>query len=175
MKLFVRFGAAFVMTGLFACEEPVSFDEPPLFQAFDPSVTCPSDQVGWDLSTGGGLEQLDRNSVGDTVKVRLATLNNCGLTETDLRTSCDGQGYCRRAVTCDDAAADVTYLCGTESTVYKARVEGTGTSRSIALSCGAPITIVKAIYAPTARAPADISLQLNAIERLVPVPSTRAL
>lgn len=163
MKNASRFTAALALLGLLGCEAPPpTWEEPPLFQAYDPSVTCPSDQVGWDLSTGGGLEQLKTNAVGSLVKVRSATLTGCGLTDIDLRTQCDGQASCTVNVTCDDAAADVSYVCGTENSVYKARVKNQSGARTLTLACGMPITVTRAIYAPTAAKPADISLQLSA-------------
>lgn len=160
MKHVAPLAAAFALTGFFGCEEPPTYDEPPLFQAYDPLVSCPADKVGWDLSTGGGLEPLERSPVGDAIKVRSSSLANCGLLETEVRTACDGRGLCRKDVTCDDGSVD--YVCGTETAVYKARVDSTSGTRGITLSCGSPITIVKALYAPTAIAPADISLQLSA-------------
>ncbi|MBM4782618.1 MAG: C-type lectin domain-containing protein [Archangiaceae bacterium] len=146
-----------------ACEpEPIP-EAPPLFSAYDPTQSCPNaSEIGWDLTTGGGLEPLKRNSVGDTVKLLTVNLTNCGVTPMELRGSCDGEAECQKAVTCDDSAAEVTYACGTEPATYKARVEGTGSERFIRVSCGQPMTILRAIYAPASPTPADISAQLAA-------------
>ena len=109
-------------------EEPVP-EAPPLFSAYDPTVQCPAGEVGWDLSTGGGLDPLQRNSVGDVIKLINSNLTNCGLTGTDLRQACDGETECTKPVTCADSAVDVTYVCGTEAATYTARVEGVGADR----------------------------------------------
>ncbi len=146
-----------------ACQpEPIP-EAPPLFSAYDPTQSCPnSSEIGWDLTTGGGLEPLKRNSVGDTVKLLTVNLTGCGLTPMELRGACDGEAECQKPVTCDDSAAEVTYVCGTEPATYKARVEGTGSDRFLRVSCGQPMTILRAIYAPASPSPTDISAQLAA-------------
>lgn len=151
---------ALVLTASCA-EEPVP-EAPPLFSAYDPTVQCGAGEVGWDLSTGGGLDPLQRNSVGDVIKLINSNLTNCGLTGTDLRQACDGETECTKAVTCADSAVDVTYVCGTEAATYTARVEGVGADRFLRISCGMPITVLKAFYAPNATRPADISSALAA-------------
>jgi hypothetical protein len=149
------------LVGLGCAVEPVP-EPPPLFSAYDPTVQCPEGQVGWDLSTGGGLEPLQRNSVGDSIKLINANLTNCGLTGMDLRAACDGEAECTRQVTCDDSAVDVTYVCGTEPSTYTARVEGTGSDRILRVSCGLPIVILNAQYGNDSNRRADISAQLAA-------------
>ena len=96
---------------LAACAVDPTPESPGLFSAYDPTVQCPVDQLGWDLSTGGGLEPLQRNSVGDAIKLINANLTSCGLTGMELRSSCDGEAECVKPVTCDDAAVDVTFVC----------------------------------------------------------------
>lgn len=158
--------AAFVLSLsllLLGCEADPVPDEPGLFSAYDPTVQCPAGQVGWDLSTGGGLDPLERNSVGDAITIINATLGAaCGATGMDLRGACDGQEECERPVTCDDGAVDLTYVCGTEPATYRARVEGTGSDRLLRISCGQPMRILRAIYAPGSSTPADISTALAA-------------
>jgi len=145
------------------CEADPVPEEPALFSAYDPTVSCPAGQVGWDLSTGGGLDPLQRNSVGDAITIITANLGAaCTATGMDFRGACDGQVECERPVTCDDAAVDVTYVCGTETATYKARVEGTGNNRLVRVSCGQPMRVLRAIYAPTSSTPADISTALAA-------------
>jgi hypothetical protein len=161
MRSSVRFLFIAAMA-LLGCPAPEDTTPPPLFNAVDPSIQCPAGQVGWDFSTGG-LGEVLRNSVGKSVKVIDATLGaGCGLTAADLRAQCDGQEECPKAVSCNDADVSVTYVCGTETALYKARVEGTGGERKLNLICGLPITIKKATYAPGAPQPADITTAVAA-------------
>lgn len=162
MRLRTRLLFCLASTLLLACPAPEDTTPPPLFNAVDPSIQCPAGQVGWDFSTGG-LGEVLRNSVGKSVKVIDATLGSgCGLTAADLRAQCDGQEECAKTLGCDDADVNVTYVCGTETPLYKARVETVGGERKLNLICGLPITIKKATYAPGAPKPADITGALAA-------------
>jgi hypothetical protein len=149
-------------TVLLGCPAPEDTSPPPLFNAVDPSVQCAAGQIGWDFSTGG-LGEVLRNSVGKSVKVIDATLGaGCGITAADLRAQCDGQEECPKPVSCNDADVNVTYVCGTETNTYKARVEGTGAERKLNLVCGLPITIKKVTYGVGAPTPADITTAVAA-------------
>lgn len=149
-------------TLLLACPAAQDTSPPPLFNAVDPSIQCPAGQIGWDFSTGG-LGEVLRNSVGKSVKIIDATVaSSCGITAAALRARCDGQEECPTPVTCEDSDVNVTYVCGTETATYRARVEGTGADRTLNLVCALPITIKKAIYAPGAAQPSDITGPLAA-------------
>ena len=140
-------------------------DPPPLFNARDLSVQCPTGQVGWDFSTGGNDSAIVENSVSREITVDSATLGTCNYKD-DFAIDCDGKRDCSRLVkkptspACAGGAFRLVYRCGDETPRYELVVAGEASGQTVRLGCGEPITIVSAIYgsnAPTSANRADIT------------------
>ena len=102
---------------------------PPLFNAKDTSVQCPTGQVGWDFSTGGNDTEVSEVAVSREITVDSATLGSCNYKE-DFAASCDGRSDCTRLVrtstspSCSGGALQLTYHCGEESPLVHAEPVG---------------------------------------------------
>ncbi len=150
----------------FSCgeKEASTTGAPPLFNAIDPSIECPADQVGWDFSTGG-LQDINRNLVGREITITEANFGgNCTSTlEASFRAACDSQEKCSLPIDCDNGDFTLKYQCGTERSTYQAFTEtAEDGTQQVTLICGVPITIAKAIYAPDSGTPVDITSALAA-------------
>lgn len=144
---------------------PESSDPPPLFNAKDLSVQCPTGQVGWDFSTGGNDSAIVENSVSREITVDSATLGTCNYKD-DFAIDCDGKRDCVRLVkkptspACAGGALNLRYRCGEETPRYDLVIPADASAQTVRLGCGQPITIVSAIYgsnAPTSANRADIT------------------
>ncbi len=121
---------------LVACSEG-DVTPPPTFNAIDPSLQCPADQVGWDFTTGGADDQdVIPVRVGSEIKVQSVTYrcaDTGSTTSRDLtasfRAECDNATRCDRPIlrdnemsmalgTCVRKTLMATYQCGNETTVY---------------------------------------------------------
>lgn len=118
---------------LLACEAE-NETPPPLFNAIDPSLTCPSGKVGWDFSTGGNdATDIIPVRVGSEIKVQVAEVRCIDLPEVvdltaSFRADCDNLVTCRRPLakstdpftnaSCTRRFLNLKYKCGNEPTVY---------------------------------------------------------
>ncbi|MDP3572700.1 MAG: hypothetical protein Q8S42_18840 [Archangium sp.] len=139
-----------------ACE--TQEQPPPLFNAKDLSVQCPTGQVGWDFSTGGNDTDIVENSVSREITIDSATLGSCNYKD-DFAVSCDGKNECTRLAknstspSCSGGALNLTYHCGEEAPRYNVVIPGDASGQMVNLACGEPITILSAVYSsngPTA-------------------------
>ena len=163
MHMRVRLAVALVGLAFSGC--PAEEGDPPLFNAKDLSVQCPTGQVGWDFSTGGNDSTIVENSVSREITVDSATLGTCNYKD-DFAIDCDGKRDCTRLVkkptspTCGGGALNLTYRCGSEPHRYNVVLPGEASGQSITLACAEPMTIISAIYAsnaPTAANQANIT------------------
>lgn len=111
---------------------------PPVFNAIDPSLQCPSGQVGWDFTTGGNESDVIVQAAGSEIKIQevkyTCLQTNAGIGERDLtasfRAECDNAKTCVRPIvntnevstlglgSCTRKSLTVKYKCGNEPTVY---------------------------------------------------------
>lgn len=115
---------------LMACPEQEE-GPPPIFNAIDPSLQCPSGKVGWDFSTGGNETDVVPIAVGSEIKVDEVKVV-CGSETANLtasfRAECDNTSVCRRPLAratdpfvsdaCPRRSLTLRYRCGNEPKVY---------------------------------------------------------
>lgn len=155
MSMRARLAVTLTWLAFAGCEEE---GEPPLFNAKDLSVQCPTGQVGWDFSTGGNDTSILENSVSREITVDSATLGTCNYKD-DFAIDCDGKRDCARPVkkptspACGGGELNLTYRCGSEPHRYNVVLPGDASNQNITLACPEPLTIISAVYgsnAPTA-------------------------
>lgn len=160
MNTRLRIALSCAALALTAC--PAEEGEPPLFNAKDLSVQCPTGQVGWDFSTGGNDSAIVENSVSREITVDSATLGTCNYLS-DFAVDCDGKRDCTRLVkkstspSCAGGPLNLTYHCGEETPRYTVVLTGDASAQTVTLACAEPLTIVSAIYASNAPAAANQS------------------
>lgn len=143
---------------LAACE--AEQEPPPLFNAKDLSLQCPTGQVGWDFSTGGNDTAIAEHDVSREIRVDNATLGTCDYRE-DFALECDDKAECTRVVkkpsspACAGGALNLTYHCGEESPRFNLVIPGDASAQTVTLACGDPLTIISAIYAANAPSTAN--------------------
>ena len=154
MSMRARLAVTLTCLALAGCEEEA---EPPLFNAKDLSVQCPTGQVGWDFSTGGNDNSIVENSVSREITVDSALLGTCNYKD-DFAIDCDGKRDCTRQVkkpsspACGGGELNLTYRCGSEPHRYNVVLPGDASSQTITLACPEPMTIISATYASNAPA-----------------------
>lgn len=129
------------------CAEP---EPPPLFNAVDPTLQCPTGSVGWSFSTGGP-DRVKRNPISDGVNYPVSNFPLCSHLQQNLVETCAGKLSCDYVVPAScrsrTGTETVTYKCGTETATLTARPELGGDDMTFALHCGPRITIVDAVVA----------------------------
>lgn len=163
MQTRLRLALSCAALALTACPAPEG--EPPLFNAKDLSVQCPTGQVGWDFSTGGNDSAIVENSVSREITIDSATLGTCNY-QGDFAVDCDGRRDCTRLVKkttsppCAGGPLNLTYHCGDETPRYTVVLSGEASAQTVTLACAEPLTILSAVYgsnAPTAANQANIT------------------
>ena len=66
------------------CAEP---EPPPLFNAVDPTLQCPTGSVGWSFSTGGP-DRVKRNPISDGVNYPVSNFPLCSHLQQNLVETC---------------------------------------------------------------------------------------
>ncbi|MDP1827900.1 MAG: C-type lectin domain-containing protein [Archangium sp.] len=127
---------------------------PPIFNAIDPSLQCPSDKVGWDFSTGGNETDIVPIRVGSEIKVQIAQVTCIDTNEmvdltASFRADCDNSAVCKRPLarptdpftnaSCPRRFLKLKYKCGNEPKEYDLSLLNWGNS----LSSGAQQVIEK--------------------------------
>ena len=133
---------------------------PPPFSGVDPSLTCPAGQIGWDFTTGGGIngEAFSSEPVRGVRILKAWYGHNCtnakGFDRTDeVGRACNSKDECEwHVVTPHDVApgcpkeAVVEWKCGVESPVYSLSAGGEAGGQRFKPTCGGKIEIVTATY-----------------------------
>jgi hypothetical protein len=152
-----------VLAGCSGSKSPASTADdalPPPLNAIDPSLSCPTGQVGWDFSTGGGTEKESLSSEPIRgIRITKAWYGaNCagakGFDFTDDRaSSCAGKDVCQWLVTsAADIApgcakqAEIEWQCGVETTKYVLRINSEAWGQTLTPTCGGKIKVVSASY-----------------------------
>ncbi len=133
---------------------------PPLFNAVDRSISCPSGQVGWDFSTGGFDDEVQNSQRSNELRVLEATYGSAcsavspGNWTERFASSCNGNVQCTRKV--KDPALDpapgcskdfrIRYSCGVDPQMYELYYPGEAAEQTIDLRCGDVINIARASY-----------------------------
>jgi hypothetical protein len=139
---------------------PPAETEPPPFNAFDPTLTCPVGQVGWDFTTGGGIsgEPFSSSPVrGIRIQKAWYAYNCANVAGFDFTsttaTLCDSKDQCDWFIsTPTDLAhgctkkAIVEWKCGVESPVYTLTIDNEARDQHLRPTCGGKMEIVSASY-----------------------------
>ncbi len=143
--------------------------QPPVFNAYDPTIQCQAGFVGWDFSTGGAFGQdITSAKISNELQIVEATFGaSCGLTDgnwTDVfAATCNGNLSCSRKVletgdvnpkTGCAKSFTVKYRCGDEPAVYQTDLPAATSTdaTTVSLACNDKMTIKRVSYGANCKA-----------------------